>query len=340
MALTCGRVLGTLVIFGSKMKIFDLHIDLSAFCTTNGRIDLSGKAEVGGGFFPDQVDIPRLNKGGVRAILGNICPIIASSKGFEKPKDGVQELFRQLAFYLEQDRRMDSFSLVRSVNNLKRSGISVLLSLEGAYCIQKQEDLYFVPILKRLGFVSIAPTWSLSNALGTGTYDIDSEKGLTKLGRSFIELCETNKIAVDAVHTSRKTFWDIAEVTRRPFLVSHTASFEVTGHRRNLTKEQIKVVAERGGLVGLCFVRDFLGGPSIDFAVKNLKSLVNFAGIDHVSIGSDFDGMSKDDLVEGLEDVSKMPRFFDACLKDGFTHRQLEKIAWGNSVRFFKEVVG
>lgn len=322
-----------------SMKVFDLHIDLSAFCTTNGRVDLSTCNKVGSGFFPDQVDIPRLKQGGVKAILGNVCPIIATTRGFKEPEDEIQELFRQLSFYLEQDRRINEFSLVRSITGTKKSGISVLLSLEGAYCIRKQEDLYLIPVLKRLGFVSIAPTWNFSNALGTGAGEIDAKNGLTKLGKLFVEACEANNITVDAVHTSRRTFEDIARQAKKPFLVSHTASFDVTAHRRNLTRDQIKKVAGKGGLVGLCFVKDFLGGDLLEAAVKHLRFLVNFAGVEHAAIGSDFDGMSKNDLVVGLEDVSKLPLFFAECQKSGFTERQLEKIAWGNAVRFFSDVL-
>lgn len=322
---------------GMTMKVFDLHIDLSAFCTTNGKNKISNCGRVGNGFFPDQVDIPRLKKGRVKALLANICPIIATPKGFKEPENDIRELFSQLAFYFEQNRYPNDFRLTSSINNIKKSGISAMLSLEGAYCIKKQKDLYLVPILKKLGFVSITPTWSLSNALGTGTYDIDAKQGLTNLGRSFIEICEANKIIVDAVHASRQTFWDIAQQAKRPFFVSHTASNEVTKHRRNLTKEQIKIVAEKGGLVGLCFVKDFLGESSIQAAVMHLRSLVNLAGIEHVAIGSDFDGMSKNDLIKNLEDVRKLPIFLNACLKSGFTENQLKKITWDNAFRFFKE---
>lgn len=305
------------------MKVFDLHIDLSSFCLTTGRTVLSRANKPGTSFFPDQVDLPRLKQGGVKVILASICPVLASEKGFRLPKDSLAEVLRQISFYREQKGDFDKF------------GISMHLSIEGAYFIKDKKDLALIKVLKELGVVSIAPTWNFSNALGTGASEINSKKGLTKLGCLFVKTCEENGVAVDAVHASRKTLQDIIKISKKPIVVSHTASFEITPHNRNLTKEQILLVVSKGGLIGLCFIKDFIGKSSIEAAVIHLRSLVNLAGIDHVAIGSDFDGMSKDDLVKGLEDISKLPKFFEACEKSGFTPHELEKISWKNAARFF-----
>ncbi len=310
------------MVIKNKFKVFDLHIDLSSFCLTNGRLDLSYYGQVGNGFFPDQVDIPRLKKGRVKTFLASICPIIASEKGFELPKNALVETLRQISFYIDQKKKF------------KKSGIDFFLSIEGAYFIKSEEDLSLIPLLKKLGVVSIAPTWNFSNALGTGAGDFDSEKGLTKLGRKFVEVCEENGILIDAVHASKKTFWDIIKFSKKSVFVSHTASYDIQKHRRNLDKRQIRAVVKSGGIVGLCFIKDFIGGSSINDAVRQLRSLVDIAGVNNVAIGSDFDGMVQEDLINGLEDISKLPNFFEACLKSGFTKKDLEKIAWRNAAHF------
>lgn len=317
------------------MKVFDLHTDLSAFCLTTGRQDLSQRGKVGNGFFPDQVDFPRLQEGRVKAFLGSIVPILASPKGFEIPKNPTLEVFRQLAFYLKQEQSVRGFSLVGHPREMEKTEISAMLSVEGAYFIQKKEDLALLPVLKKLGVVAIAPTWNFSNALGTGGGENNAKKGLTRLGRLFIQSCEANGIIIDAVHSSPRTFWDIVEVSKKPFFVSHTASFDVCQHKRNLTEEQIKAVVKRGGIIGLCFIKSFLGESSVNAAVAHLRSLVNFGGIDHIAIGSDFDGMSKENVVKNLEHVGLLPNFFAAARKGGFTTNQLEKIAWKNAESFF-----
>lgn len=305
------------------MKVFDLHTDLSSFCLATGRDNLSYHGKLGSGFLPDQVDLPRLKQGNVKILLASICPILTVPQGFNLPEDGLSEVFRQLNFYLEQK---DAF---------KKFGISFLLSIEGIYFIKERKDLSLVKLLKKAGVISIAPIWNLSNALGTGADDINSKKGLTKLGRLFIEACEESGIVVDAVHASRQTLKDIIKYSKKPVIVSHTASFAITPHNRNLTKEQIRLVVGKGGLIGLCFIQDFLGGSSIKGAASHLRSLVDLAGIEHVAIGSDFAGMTREDLVKGLEHVGLLPRFFDFCLKNGFNQKELEKIFWGNAKNFF-----
>ncbi|MDP2671927.1 MAG: membrane dipeptidase [Candidatus Daviesbacteria bacterium] len=305
------------------MRVFDLHIDLSSFCLTTGKKDLLKKGRIGNGFLPDQVDIPRLKKANIKTFLANICPILASEKGFNLPPNSLVETLKQANFYLEQKEKF------------KKSGINFFLSIEGAYFIKSKEDLSLIPLLKKLGVVSIAPTWNFNNALGAGADDFSSRNGLTRLGRQFVRTCEENVILIDAVHTNKKTFWDLIKYSRKPLFVSHTASFEVKKHRRNLDKEQIKAIVKRGGLIGLCFINDFVGGTSIKDAVKQLQSLVDIAGVENIAVGSDFDGMAQEDLIKGLEDISKLPKFFDACLKNGFTKKDLGKIAGRNAARFF-----
>lgn len=317
------------------MKIFDLHVDLSGFCLATGRSDLTQLGRVGNGFSPDQVDLPRLKKGKVKAILGSICPIIASSGGFKLPKDDLTELFKHLTFYYQLNRDLKGFSLANYQDKAENEDILVFLSLEGAYFAKTESDLKLLTTLRELGIISIAPTWNLNNNLGTGAGEIDSLKGLTQLGGLFIEKCEEEKIVIDAVHTSRNTFWDIIKISKKPILVSHTASAEVFNHERNLTKDQIRAVAEKGGLIGLCFINDFLGQPSIEAAVEHLKSLVNIAGLNHVAIGSDFAGMWKEDLVKGIEHIGLLPHFFRACQRVGFSQHQLDKIAWENAKNLF-----
>lgn len=311
------------MVLKNSFKVFDLHIDLSSFCLTNNRLDISYCGKLGNGFFPDQVDLPRLAKGNVKLFLGNICPITATPIRFKKPKDSLTEVMKQLAFYIDR------------IKEFNKKGIKILISIEGAYFIEKERDLSIMPFLKKLGVVSIAPTWNFSNSLGSGANDFNAKSGLTKLGKKFIKICEKNGIFIDAVHASKKTFWDIVKFSKRPVFVSHTASYDLRQHRRNLDRQQIKAIVKSGGIIGVCFIKDFIGNPSIRTVVKHLRYIAETAGLNNIAIGSDFDGMSKDDLIPGLEDVSKLQKLLDACLKAGFIENDLEKIAWKNAARFF-----
>ncbi|HVT01140.1 MAG TPA: membrane dipeptidase [Patescibacteria group bacterium] len=315
------------------MKIFDLHIDLSSFCLTAERKNILEKNDIGDFFLPDQVDIPRLKEGEVKMFLANVCPILATPSGFEMPENSFDETIKQIDFY----KNLEGIELVRKINP-KEKGISALLSIEGAYFIQKTEDLTLLTDLKKLGVVSIAPTWNIDNKLGTGAGSKKSGTGLTKLGIEFIDECERLGIIIDAVHASRKTFQDINRISKRPFFVSHTAAFGINNHKRNLNDEEIKQVATSGGIIGLSFIKDFIGQNSPEMVTKHLKHLINIAGEDHVAIGGDFDGMSQDDLIEGLEDISKMQKLFELFEKT-IPVKTLEKIANSNAEKFFRDLL-
>lgn len=317
------------------MKIFDLHVDLSSYAVNNPDFNFYSESKIGNGLFPNQVDLQRINKGQVKFMLLNICPIVLSGKKFILPKDPLRETLRQLGYYINLINNDHDFKLITKDLN-EDEKIKVGISIEGAYFIQKTNDLNLLPILKQMGIVSISPTWNISNSLGTGAADENSKKGLTKLGIKFIEKCEETGIIIDAVHSSRKTFEDIETYSKKPIFVSHTASQEVNKHRRNLTKKQIAKIVNKNGIIGLCFIQEFLGGNRIEDAVKNLNKMISIAGVDHISIGGDFDGMSWENLVTDLEDIGKMQKFISACLNAGIKESDLEKIAWKNAFNFFK----
>lgn len=296
---------------GLKLKVFDLHIDLSSFYLNSRKLG-----------FPNQVDSKKLSESGVEQFLANICPVLPTKRGFKLPKDSKSEFLRQLSFY-------------KKGVGLKNFQIK-LLSIEGAYFIKKGKDLDMIPKIREGGVISIAPVWSISNSLGSGVLEKNPKRGLTSLGKKFLKACEENGTFIDASHANEKTFWDIAKFSKKPFFVSHTASSEVFKHRRNLTKEQIRAVTKSNGIIGLCFVKDFLGEDSIDAAISHLRSLVNIAGVDHVAIGSDFAGMTKQNVLSDVKDISFLPVFFEACRKSGFKRSELEKIAYKNAERFFK----
>ncbi|HVZ66711.1 MAG TPA: membrane dipeptidase [Patescibacteria group bacterium] len=314
------------------MEIFDLHIDLSSFCLTSGRGSIENKNRLGDFFLPDQVDIPRLKKGKVKILLANICPILATPQGFELPENSINETMRQINFY----KTLKGINLIDNLNS-RLKGISALLSIEGAYFIEQKKDLALLIELRKLGVVSISPTWNIDNALGTGAGNQNSKTGLTRLGQEFIEMCEDTGIIIDAVHSSRATFKDIASFSKKPFFVSHTASYTVNNHRRNLKDTEIRRVANSGGIIGLSFIKDFIGGNSINLVTKHLKHLLNVAGEDHVAIGSDFDGMGQGDLIRGIEDIGMMQGLFEFFKMSGINNRILEKVACKNAQKFFRD---
>ena len=143
------------------------------------------------------------------------------------------------------------------------------------------------------------------------------------------------------LHLSDKGFWDIAEHSTRPFAASHSNCRALAPHCRNLTDEMIRVMAEKGGLVGLNYCAGFLDDqPSPDLCrsttalmAKHAAHFKQVGGIEIIGLGSDFDGIGG--KLE-LSDCSKMPLLADALRKEGFTEDEVEAIFFRNAQRFFE----
>jgi len=148
-------------------------------------------------------------------------------------------------------------------------------------------------------------------------------------------------IIADVSHLSDKGFWDIAEHSTRPFAASHSNCRALAPHCRNLTDEMIRVMAEKGGLVGLNYCAGFLDDqPSPDLCrsttalmAKHAAHFKQVGGIEIIGLGSDFDGIGG--KLE-LSDCSKMPLLADALRKEGFTEDEVEAIFFRNAQRFFE----
>jgi membrane dipeptidase len=154
---------------------------------------------------------------------------------------------------------------------------------------------------------SMGLTWNDENALSGGAST--PKKGLTALGAEMITRMEDMGIAVDLAHISEQGFSDALETVKNPPIVSHTAAYALHSHRRNLTDEQIRAIAERGGVIGVCLYPEFLGGTKIDTFLRHIEHIRNMGGSESVGIGTDFDGI--DTLPEGITAVEDMQKVLD-----------------------------
>ena len=184
-------------------------------------------------------------------------------------------------------------------------GWRVLRSIEGGDCLNG--DLSRLDYFYKRGVRAMGLTWNNENPLSGGA---DSpEKGLTPLGILAIKRMEELGIAVDLAHISEKGFWDALEVIKKPPIVSHTAANALYPHRRNLTDGQIRAVAARGGVIGICLYPVFLGCAALETVARHIAHIRNVGGEDCVGIGTDFDGI--DSLPDGISGVEDMPKLFE-----------------------------
>ena len=165
------------------------------------------------------------------------------------------------------------------------------------------------------------------------------QRGLTPLGKEAVEYLNFKGGLIDVSHLSDGGFWDVKQISKKPFVATHSNARSITDHPRNLTDEMIRALAESGGVSGLNFCLSFLGEDRernhLEDHLRHLNHLKKVGGEDVVAIGSDFDGVGGK-LV--IDEPGKMALLFEALEKDGWSQRQIEKLAYGNILRVLREV--
>lgn len=304
--------------------VVDLHAD-TLLDLAAGKRTLDG----GGG----QVDIPRLRAGGVdvQVFAAYVDPKLGARGG-----ERVRELVA--AFHRAMERHAGAIAPARTVAEIAAAGragkIAAVLSVENLGDAI-QGDVSRVDWLSGQGVRLAGLTWNAANTLADGARET-RHGGLTALGRRVIARMEQLGMIVDVSHLSRAAFSDALAATRGPIIASHSDAAAVQPHFRNLTDEQLRAVAARGGVVGVNFYPPFLGGATLERVVAHIDHMVAVMGIDHVALGSDFDGIES--TPQGLEDVSRMPNLTRALLGRGYSPEQVRKILGENALRVFRQV--
>lgn len=165
---------------------------------------------------------------------------------------------------------------------------------------------------------------------------------LTDFGRSYVERLNELRIGVDLAHISRQGFFDAVEVhdKSQPLFVTHTGLCGVYDHWRNITDEQLRAVAETGGIVGVMAHAPFLGrrGVSVQTVVDHIEHIVNEVGEDHASIGTDFDGAIQPP--QDLPGIWALPRLVQEMLDRGWSDGRIRRILAGNALRAIEALRG
>jgi membrane dipeptidase len=213
----------------------------------------------------------------------------------------------------------------------------MVLHLEGAEPVDPELaalDAWYAAGVRSLGVV-----WSRASAFGHGVpfrfpSSPDTGPGLTDAGHALVRRCAELGILVDVSHLNAAGFADVARLDAAPIVASHCACHALCPASRNLTDEQLRAIGASDGLVGIVFATPFLRADGHDDAdtplatlVAHVRHAVDVAGIDHVALGSDFDGAT---MPAEIGDVAGLPRLLDALRDDGFSADEVERIAWRN----------
>jgi membrane dipeptidase len=221
---------------------------------------------------------------------------------------------------------------------------AAVLHLEGAEAIDPELEaleLWYAAGLRSLGLV-----WSRPNAFAHGVPFIspsspDLGPGLTAAGRALAERCAELGIVVDVSHLNEAGFWDLLRLELGPIVASHSAAHALCPTSRNLTDPQLEAVGASGGLVGIVFACPFLradfaddSDTPLDLIAQHARYVADLTGVEHVGLGSDFDGATIPAEVGGVEGL---PRVLEALTRVGFSDAEVRAIAWGNWRRVLGE---
>jgi membrane dipeptidase len=212
-----------------------------------------------------------------------------------------------------------------------------VLHIEGAEAIDP--GLEALELWYAAGLRSVGPVWSRPNDFAEGVPFVfgagpDTGPGLTDAGVGLVRRCAELGVMVDLAHLNQAGFWDVARLELGPLVSSHAGACAVALSSRNLTDAQLDAIAATGGLVGIVFAVYFLDprfandpGLGIDLIVQHARYVADRIGVEHVALGSDFDGTT---IPRELGSAAGLPRLLEALAAAGFTPAEVELIAWRN----------
>lgn len=233
--------------------------------------------------------------------------------------------------------------LVRSAAEIRAARtagkLGVMLGIEGAEPLE--DELACLRMYYELGVRIMGLTWNYRNAVADGALEWASEGGLTRFGRQVVQEMNHLGMLIDCAHLSPKSFEQVLAVTTHPVLFTHGNCRALFDHPRNLADDQIKALAQNGGVFGISFVGSFMGtdktAVSVQTVVEHIDHVAQLVGHQHVAIGSDFDGTGWVPI--GLETVQGMPALVAALLNRGYSEAAILDILGENYLRVFAAVL-
>ena len=205
---------------------------------------------------------------------------------------------------------------------------SVVKGIENGYAVGK--DIDNVDRFRARGVVYMTLCHNGDNDICDSHKGNSEHNGLSDLGRQVVERMNSVGMMVDLSHASEKSFWDALECSRKPIICSHSSSRALCDHTRNLTDEQMRALAACGGVAQVCLYSGFLkkgGNATVTDAVRHIMHMIDVMGIDHVGIGSDFDGGGG---LPGLEDASWFVSLTMRLIAEGLSDEDLS-LVWGGN---------
>ena len=250
----------------------------------------------------------------------------------------------------------DSVAICRTAAQLDATAesgrIALILAMEGLEPIGA--DLGMLRTLHRLGVRVASLTWNRRTMLADGSGEAATKAGLTELGVAAVAEMDRLGLVVDVSHLSESGFWHVHEVATRPYIATHSSCRALRDHPRNLTDDQIRALASRGGVVGINFYGEFVSDPPTQTGVvEHIVHALEIAGEDHVALGPDYvwdyfqttdaTGMADPEFAKHMPPGLRRPDELPAVLElmvSAVGKPVAAKVAGGNAMRVLREVLG
>ena len=364
----------------ARAILIDMHAD-----TVQRMIDEG--ADINTRLADGHLDAPRMKAGGLDAQFFSIWvePQYFGGGGKSAIERADKQIAAVRALAVEHPETWELATTAADIRRIAASGrLAALLGLEGGYAID--ERLENVEKYYRLGVRYMSPAWSVSLSWAGSSGDaVGQTRGLNEFGRAVVGEMNRLGIMVDVSHVSDKTFWDIIETSTKPVIATHSGVRSIVNVPRNLTDDQLRALARKGGLCAVVFYPRFiepgwqeaqrkvdaeiaplvaeasrtaqgtaaqkkvardrvrereyarrLPPVSVARVVDHIDYIVKLVGVDHVGVGSDFDGIQS--VPHDLSTVADFPNLTAELVRRGYSESDITKILGGNMLRIMEEV--
>ena len=282
-----------------------------------------------------KVDLPKMQEGREDAVF-MVAYLHQESRDENTSRAATQKAIDILYQITEQVKQNQSqVGIAYNVDDLlylKNAGKkAIFLAIENGYAIGK--DIANLSMFKDMGITYITLCHNGSNDICDSAKGEPEHDGLSDFGREVVKEMNRLGIIVDISHANAKTVQDVLEISKAPIIASHSSARALCDHPRNLTDDQIRAIAAKGGVVQVCLYNWFLSkqpNPTILNAVAHINHIVRLVGIDHVGSGTDFDGDDTEKLI-GCRAANEIINLTVELLRQGYTPEELHKL-WGDNI--------
>lgn len=269
----------------------------------------------------------------------------------------LETALENIDMFLEEAPKSEGMiSMIRTKSDLpeevRPANVTFLLHFEGGMPLQG--SIHQLRNFYRIGLRSMQLTWNFRNELGDGVWENRTKGGLTRFGVEVIKEMNRLGMVVDLAHLNREGFFQALEVAEAPLIVSHANACGMLDNPRNLADDQIKAIADQGGLVGILALPERVAkkDATLEDLLQHLDYMVELVGVEHIALGLDFikyDGprtlkdqhhpLHQRTYVKGFEEIEDLPKLIEGLSRHGYKEEEIALILGGNYLRVLKNIL-